>query len=269
AIAVGYPGGVNLAFAADECRLSYGWAGNFLDASPVWNNRGGNPARLLGPKFWSSPAGHPWGLTTNPGIPPDFLARAKNPAFGLPLPLEPARVYRGPMAVHFDGYSLDRDGAPTFRYHLSENTKDAVLQVSETASPLKASAATAFTRAFRLKLPAGYTTWFLAGESARSPRVLGVDRSKPPRLDLGSAEPRVAAAGTRVVLPQDGDGAVVLEAAGIPEGASWRFVPKSGGGWLAILVLVETKQPVETGFRLVVWSLPKDEEALLRDLAVK
>lgn len=40
-IAVGYPGGVSVAFSADECRLTYAWAGNFLDASPVWNNRGG------------------------------------------------------------------------------------------------------------------------------------------------------------------------------------------------------------------------------------
>ena len=40
-IAVGYPGGCNLAFSADQCRLAYAWAGNFLDASPVWANRGG------------------------------------------------------------------------------------------------------------------------------------------------------------------------------------------------------------------------------------
>jgi hypothetical protein len=62
------------------------------DASPVWNNRGGAPAKLLGPKFWTAPAGHPWGLTTNRDIPPDFLARSSNPAFGMPLPLEPARI---------------------------------------------------------------------------------------------------------------------------------------------------------------------------------
>ena len=92
-IAVGYPGGVNVAFSADQCRLAYAWGGNFIDASPVWADRGGRPAKLLGPKFWTAPSGHPWGLTLNPGNPPDFLGRANNPAFGLSLPLEPARIY--------------------------------------------------------------------------------------------------------------------------------------------------------------------------------
>ena len=72
AVAVGYPGGVSVAFAADECKLSYAWAGNFLDASPVWDKRGGNPAKLLGPKFWTAPAGHPWGLTPAGAAPPDL-----------------------------------------------------------------------------------------------------------------------------------------------------------------------------------------------------
>ena len=55
AVAVGYPGGVSAAFSADECRLAYAWAGNFLDATPVWDKRGGKPALLLGPKFWTAP----------------------------------------------------------------------------------------------------------------------------------------------------------------------------------------------------------------------
>jgi hypothetical protein len=145
AIAVGYPGGVNVAFSADQCRLAYSWGGNFLDASPVWNNRGGAPAKLLGPKFWSAPSAHPWGLTTNSRIPPDFTARMNNPAFGTPLPLEPARTYDGPMAVHFDGYSLDKSGRPTFRYWLDEGGRGAVLRIAETPSPVKSSAATGLT----------------------------------------------------------------------------------------------------------------------------
>src|SRR5688500_17083200 len=165
AIAVGYPGGVKVAFAADQCRLAYSWAGNFLDASPVWNNRGGAPAKLLGPQFWTGPAGHPWGLTVNPHVPPDFAAREKNPAFGLPLPLEPARIYDGPMAVHFDGYSLDHSGLPTFRYRLTENPKDGVLKVAERPRPLKASVATGLARQFTVEAPGGYRAWLLAGQT--------------------------------------------------------------------------------------------------------
>src|SRR5204863_87794 len=91
-----------------------------ISGIPNTGTRGGNPAKLLGPKFWVAPPGHPWGLTANPRLPPDFLGRANSPAFGVPLPLEPARVYDGPTAVHFDGYSLDRSGRPTFRYTLTE-----------------------------------------------------------------------------------------------------------------------------------------------------
>jgi mono/diheme cytochrome c family protein len=269
AVAVGYPGGVNLAFSADQCRLAYAWGGNFLDASPVWNNRGGAPARLLGPRFWTAPPAHPWGLTTNPRIPPDFLARANNPAFGTPLPLEPARIHDGPMAVHFDGYSLDKAGRPTFRYSLDEGGTGAVLKVAETFAPVKASAATGLGRAFAVEAPAGYTAWLLAGQSSKDPRVLLTADGSLPALDLKADEPLAGAAGTRVVLPQDADAAVVLEAVGAPAGTAWRFVPRSGGGWLAVLRLPESKGGWKGEFTLVLWALPKDDEALLRGLTAK
>jgi mono/diheme cytochrome c family protein len=269
AIAVGYPGGVNLAFSADQARLAYSWAGNFLDASPVWNNRGGAPAKLLGPKFWTSPNGHPWGITSNPHIPPDFPGRANNPAFGLPLPLEPARIFDGPQAVTFDGYSLDKEGRPTFRYHLRENPKDAVLRVTETPIPMKPSVATGFTRHFEVEAPAGYTTWLLAGQSSKEPRVVSTIGGKAPVVDFAGDEPTITAAGTRVVLPQDGDKAVVLEALDAPAGSLWRFVPKAGGGRLAVLRFPEFKEPWKGTPSVVLWALPKDDDALLKDLAAK
>jgi cytochrome c2 len=269
AIAVGYPGGLNVAFSADECRLSYVWGGNFLDASPVWNNRGGAPARLLGPKFWNGPPGHPWGLTTNPRIPPDFLARANNPAFGLPLPLEPARIYEGPMAVHFDGYSLDKSGRPTFRYSLDEGGKGAVLSVAETHEPIKAAAATGFARRFGVESPAGYTTWFFAGMSNKEIRAVRTDgggRVVPAR---DAPESEFGAEGMRVVLPADGDKVIVLEAVNAPPKTVYRFIPKVGGGWLVLLRLPEAKDSWKGSFGLVIWSVAKDDDALLKDLASK
>ena len=71
----------------------------------------------------------------------------------MPLPLEPARIYDGPMAVHFDGYSLDKTGRPTFRYSLDEGGKGAVLKVAESPAPIKASAATGFSPAVRRRSP--------------------------------------------------------------------------------------------------------------------
>src|SRR5207248_2081845 len=99
---------------------------------------------------------------------------------------------------------------------------------------------TGFARQFAVEAPAGYTAWFLAGQSAKDPRVIAVSGAQPPALDLKADEPLVAAAGVRVVLPQEADRAVVLEAVGAPDGAAWRFVPKPGG-WLAVLRLPESR----------------------------
>ena len=70
-------------------------------------------------------------------------------------------------------------------------------------------------------------------------------------LDLKAEEPLVPAAGSRIVLPQDGDRAVVLEVPHAPEGAAWRFVPKPGGGWLVILRLPEAKDGWKGAFEVV------------------
>ena len=263
AIAVGYSGGVSVAFSADQCRLAYGWAGNFLDASPVWNNRGGAPAKLLGPKFWTGPVGHPWGLTSNPNLPPDFLGRANNPVFGTQLPLEPARTYDGPRAVEFEGYALDKYGLPTFRYRLTENNADGVLKVAETPMPLKSGIAAGLARKFEIEAPGGYQTWFLAGSSNKDLRAVRADGRV---VSLGKP---IDVDGIRVVLPADSDKASVLEVHGAPDGTQWRFVPKPGGGWLAILRLPDSKTPFKATFTLSVWGLPKDDDELLKSLTAK
>jgi len=270
AIAVGYPGGVNVAYSADQCRLAYAWGGNFLDASPVWNNRGGAPAKLLGPRFWSAPPGHPWGLTSNAGIPPDFIARANNPAFGTPLPQEPPRMMDGPPAVHFDGYSLDKSDLPTFRYRLDEWGRGAILRVAESVTPVKATAATGLARHFAVEAPGnGYCAWLLAGQSIKDPRLIDAKTGEARQIDLKSEEPQIPAAGIRLVLPQDGDRAIVLEAVGVSDGCDWHFVARPGGGRLAILRLPHSDGGWKGSFSIVMWALPKDDDALLNGLTAK
>ena len=246
AVAVGYPGGAALAFDADRCRLAYGWAGNFLDASPVWNDRGGRPAKLLGPKFWAAPPGHPWGLTANPDVPPDFVARADSPAFGAPQVEDPPRPYAGPRAVRFDGYGLDGVGRPTFRYRLTSN--GAELRVAETPVPVQSGVAAGVRRAFAVEAPAGYRAWFLAGTATKPPRRVGDGR---------------------VVLPGENDAATVVDLADAPAGTEWRFEPKPGGGWLALLRLPEAKKPRTVSFAVTAWGLPKDDDELLKGLVVR
>ena len=123
---------MSVAFSADTCRLSYAWAGNFLDVQPVWDGRGGNPAKLLGTKFWTTPAGFPWALGTSDTV-PDFDKIAKDPAYGGPL--KDAEAYTGPMAVRFKGYSTGDDGMPTLKYQLTPDEGKTVLSITEAPKP--------------------------------------------------------------------------------------------------------------------------------------
>lgn len=54
-ISVGFPQGVHLVFNAETCAVEFGWAGLFLDSGPVVgrnaDDRGANPARILGQRF--------------------------------------------------------------------------------------------------------------------------------------------------------------------------------------------------------------------------
>ena len=99
---------MSAAFDAHTCRLAYAWTGQFLDASPVWDGRGGNPAHVLGPHIWNAPAGCPIAATPS-SEPPDFTARAKDPAFGGALP--EGKVFDGVPLLHFDGYAWTGTGA--------------------------------------------------------------------------------------------------------------------------------------------------------------
>lgn len=263
-IAVGFPGNVSMVFAADECRAAYAWAGNFLDATPVWDKRGGRPALLLGPKFWNAPPGHPWALTSPGEAPPNFDARASDPAFGVPLPVEPPRIYTGPRRTFFEGYELDKGGFPTFRYRSVAESGD-VLSVVETPTSLKSGAATGLCRHFSVKTPAGRETWLNAGVTTKVPRVIDLQGAPVP-LDLKAAAATVSVAGTRVILPAEGERVTVLELASAPEGTAWQFAPRATGGWSAIVKLPAAS---DASFSLNAWMLPKDDAALLKTLPGK
>jgi mono/diheme cytochrome c family protein len=58
-IAVGFPNLQSYCFDAGGCRLRYAWFGDFLDVTPVWGGRGGEPAKLLGKKYYVAPKDMP------------------------------------------------------------------------------------------------------------------------------------------------------------------------------------------------------------------
>lgn len=93
-IGVGYPGGVNIAFDAEQLRLADLWRGRFVDPGSVWKGQGSGNVKPLGPviSFGKGPElddqEKPW-VWTEDGRPDDH---------------------------RFKGYTLDAKRQPTFQY---------------------------------------------------------------------------------------------------------------------------------------------------------
>ena len=81
-------------------------------------------------------------------------------------------------------------------------------------------------------------------------------------MNLKDELPEVPAVGAKIVLP-DGGRAVVLTLATAPSGTVWRFVPKPGGGWQAVLRLPESKDAAKAEVNFTAWSAPKDDDAII------
>ena len=251
-VAVGYPGGLNVVFDSTQCRLAYAWAGHFLDVKPVWDGRGGNPAKLLGTKFWTSPAGFPWAITDAADKLPDFDKQNKDPAFAAPLP--DGKTHTGPMAVKFGGYKIDDKGYPTFAYTLTADDGKAVLTVKEMPQPSAATVANGLTRKFDVKTPAGKAVWLNVGVSNAQPRLYWAQGG-----DIPFAE-TVKNGDARVVLTGTGEAVQVIQA----DQGAWRFV-KDGDRW-RVYLLLDFNQAMNAEVNLRAWALPKADPALVKDL---
>jgi cytochrome c551/c552 len=260
AVAIGFPGGVSTAFDAATCRMAYAWSGGFLDVAPVWDGRGGNPAKALGPRFWTAPPGCPLGVTPSTE-PPDFAARAKDPAYGAAMP--EGKVYDGPALLHFSGYSTDKDGVPTFRYKLQlDREKEAT--ISERAEPLKSAAGVGVGRRFAIEVPAAQMTWLQAGTTTREPRLLDA-KGAPLSLDLKGEPVTLPAAGKVLVLPQDGDKVLLLVASSVPDGSEWR-IQKQGGSWHVLLRVPAPTAAAKLAVGVNVWMPFKDDPDLIKNV---
>lgn len=261
AIAVGYPSGVSTAFDAITCRLAFGWTGNFLDASPVWADRGGAPAKVLGLRFWSAPPGCPWAVTES-STPPDFSAQAKDPAFGGPIP--DGKVYHGPQQLFFSGYVTDKKGMPTFQYRLDEGN-GAKVTVRERPEPLRSIAGVGLGRHFTLDLPANRTLWFFAGETAKEPRIVDADAKTVP-LDLKKGSLETATTKRLLIFPQAGDRMLVLSISGAPDGTLWHLRRHESGTWRAYVRLPMLLTVSRVQLHLDLWSTNRDDPASLKTL---
>lgn len=100
-IAVGYPGGINIAWSAESMNLALVWRGAFMDAARHWNNRGGGHQPPLGYDVL-----RPTGELTPPLVVADSDS-ATWPAYNKEKRFE---------EYTWKGYTLDEKRQPTFNY---------------------------------------------------------------------------------------------------------------------------------------------------------
>lgn len=92
-IGVGYPGGVNIVFDAEQLRLASLWRGKFVDPSGVWRGQGSGQVR---------PMSRPIHFAKGPDLSDSNV--------------EVPRDVGRPPDFRFKGYELDGNRRPTFRY---------------------------------------------------------------------------------------------------------------------------------------------------------
>jgi mono/diheme cytochrome c family protein len=253
-IAIGYPEQISLAFDAKRCRLAYAWTGEFLDVGPAWTGRGGQPAKLLGKRFWTGPDGFPWTFTESGAAPEDFPTLFADPMLGAPLP-DGAVPYASPR-LRFLGYDLGRSGSATFRISYRD-VKDRAVEISMTPGALRVSAAAGVVcdyslRQFDEALSVG---WLYIGRSESYPqRVSGA-----PAIPVLPAEPKTSRhlvdASEPLVLHLGGGTRVVRTTA---RGA-WH-ITRRPSGWV-ILLRVSVRE--NSSFRIVEWVPHRDDQQMI------
>src|SRR5690606_7268655 len=102
AVSVGHPQHVHYTYDMDHGTIVQAWRGDFLDATPMWHNRGNGTSRALGAPIYF-------------GTPQPALAQL-DPRNGA-WPSDTAGTGYRPK-----GYRLDKQDQPTFKYELYGTT---------------------------------------------------------------------------------------------------------------------------------------------------
>jgi len=138
AIGVGYPGGLNLAYDANNMRIAMLWLGDFIDAKRHWNGRGQGYQPPAGESVINGPPSVPFAAISNANESwPDSFIRKDNAQ--LP-PIQGGYIFKG--------YKLTgEERIPTFRYTFG------TLSVEDMPSPEGSydSSDVAFKRSIRIK----------------------------------------------------------------------------------------------------------------------
>jgi hypothetical protein len=117
AVSVGSPEQVHYTYDLDNGTVVQVWRGGFLDATPMWNNRGNGRSRPLG-----------------------AVQRFGKPAFTLARLASPQAAWAADTAgsgYRPKGYVLDAQDRPTFRYHIYGATVSDALRVMDRGEGLQ------------------------------------------------------------------------------------------------------------------------------------
>ncbi|WP_020604238.1 3-keto-disaccharide hydrolase [Spirosoma spitsbergense] len=109
AISVGSPEQIHYTYDLDKGALVQVWRGNFLDATPMWHDRGDGSSR-------------PTGMVQRMGTPVLFLSKLPSPQANWPTDTT-GSAYRP------KGYVLDENDRPTFRYQSYDASVDDKIRV--------------------------------------------------------------------------------------------------------------------------------------------
>jgi cbb3-type cytochrome oxidase cytochrome c subunit len=243
AMAIRFANHVYLGIDLQNCRVAYGWSGDFLDMQPAWNDRGGQKVHLKGPMFWKSPEGFPWDVTPSATPIPDFSGREKDVSLGAILTLD-AKFQ--PTRLDFRGYSLTPDG-PTFQYELQLDG-DRRAKFRETVVSLHTELANGLLRDATVQAPAGRTVWLNAAAADAAPQWSTPDGHSGQLDEIDKTAPADA-----VIRCTQSGKPVVLHLRGAPAGTVWQAM-KQGGHWAVVVRTSPTGDATESHLVIAIMS---------------
>jgi cbb3-type cytochrome oxidase cytochrome c subunit len=262
-IAIGFPNGISFAFDPAQGRLAYAWTGQFIDAGPIWQDRGGSPAGIRGPRYWTAPPGCPWELTDSPGSVPDWSKRLTDPARGARV--REGELFDGAIRMQFRDYKIAKDGSPSLHYSLDpavNGSERCRLEIFERFEPIQKLAGVGLKRSFHLQSERANTAWLLVAETNGTLQIR--DASGDPIDTPSNAERTEYPAMDKSVIVTSQSGVQLFTVLTAPADARWSIVESSGLSRIALLIPIVGLQPNDVV--IAVLCPYRNEPAMIRAL---
>jgi len=208
AIGVGYPESLNLVWDADVLNVAYLYRGEFMNAANHWNGRGS-----------ASDPGSAERAKIAPGLPFQVLASLDQPwvddaTLKVPYerdtaaPTKEITIIVRPEGYQFEGYRLDENRFPTFRYRFGE------MEVTDRFDPATFGDKKGFTRTLKLTGKAEEHTYYrlanTGGQSTDADGWIAIGSDLSLRIEGVEPITRVMPTGKETLLPISGESDVKI-----------------------------------------------------------